>query len=311
MEVEQVLPEPNEAELAEITALLKADEPATEVAPQKAEQEEIPNPAGELEAGETEPKPAETAKPETAATESKPESKDLAEKDENDPKLSKYEKARVREAKAWKKIEQEKAEVARERAEIAKLREQSEYAKQAKQSEPEPTPEQWDALAKRYEQEGKFEFADAAKRYAEESRQKAAKAAQASPPKSAEFVQLQRSWWEKAKAEHPDVVQKGAALNQAVLKLIESDPSIKDHPKGFYFAVKLAANELQAGLVSNLQKEAEQLRAENQKLKAQTEVSSAGTAVGLPRERTFDQMNTDEQEAYLRRHAAGTPMGQD
>lgn len=306
-----VLPPPNEAELAEITALLAEDKPAGEPASEVGEQEQIPLPAEETTAREAKPEPEATAKPEPEATEKKLEAETKPdEKDEykDDPKLSKFENAKRREAKAWQKIKAREAELEKQQAEVNRRLQEAEVASRARSNEPALTPEQCEAVAAAYEQEGKFELAENAKAYAARLRAEQQKRANAAPPKSAEFVQSQRQWWEQAKREYPDVVKKGSRVNTEIQAILNDAPELKDIPRGYYYAATIAELRVRAEKQADLMKEAESLRAENKKLKAQTEVEGGGSPVGLPKEKTFEQMSANEQEAFLRDAIASTPF---
>jgi hypothetical protein len=105
------------------------------------------------------------------------------------------------------------------------------------------------------------------------------------------------------------VVKKGSRVNQEVQAILADAPELKEIPRGYYYAAALAEHRVRSEKLSDLTKEAESLRAENKKLKAQTEVEGGGNPVGLPREKTFEQMAVGEQEAFIRNLAATTPFG--
>jgi hypothetical protein len=247
----------------------------------------------------------QAAKPEE--TEAKP-----GEKPDDKPK-SRYEKARERQERTWAEVNAEKDAIRKEReafaAEREKFeREREEIKAQREKAEGEFTPDQYESAAKRFEDEGKFDLADLARKKAQDLRSNPP-AAQAVAVRQHQEAQ-KREWALKAGQEFPELAKDRSPLQQRVAQLFQSDPELKAHPKGIYLAARLASLEAEAAQgktqavrVSELEKELGLAKARVQELEGLTAPGGPGSAPSLGGAKSFEQMSDAEQFAELSRHA--------
>lgn len=233
--------------------------------------------------------------------------KDKPKDEPGDEKLSRFEKAKRREAEAWNKINAEKTRISEERAALAKERE----ALQATKPAPAPkfTAEQYESAAEKFEAEGKFDLAEAAR--------EEAKAIRANPPKpeaqpetkpvekSKEFVELQSKYWDQAKKEIPEVTDPKSPVNATLREILKIEPEFMQHPKGPYFAAKLAKAETASARVPELENQVETLKTELAKLKKLTALPDGGIPTQIKGEKNFEDMTTEEMERTLKKQLAG------
>lgn len=226
----------------------------------------------------------------------------------------------------WKKLEERNAEIAererrlaeRERSlETGQHRQSSTTRSDATTSE-EYTPEQWDRAADTWQKQGKFDLADAAREKAEELRRNPPQRSQErrsesraitsnEPPEETPGTpQFTAKWQEnltQLTAEHPELKDPKSELYQATAKVLESDKRFSRFNDGIRAAFEIANLQLQANRVPTLEAKVKEQSEELAKLRAATQ-PGAGTTETALKEKSFEEMSSAEQEAYLQQRAA-------
>lgn len=184
---------------------------------------------------------------------------------------TRYEKARARQDNAWKQINDEKAAIKAERERLE--RERSEFSQRQQQDAAQYTPDQYDQAAKKFEEQGKFDLADAARARAAELRK--------NPPPTPQQQEVLRQqqerhqaqmkeWWGKASVDYPDVAKSGTPANNALRTFLQAEPDAVRSPKGMYYAARLVTAETAAARVPAMEQELGALRAKVKELEALT-----------------------------------------
>lgn len=223
------------------------------------------------------------------------------------PEKSRYVKAQERLGQSWEELNAQKAAFKAEqetfKAERARIEQERQSAEQAKAAE-EFSPDQYEAAAKRFEADGKFDLAELAKAKADQLRRNP-------PVKPAEADAAARKEWAlKAGVDFPELSKTNSPLQVRVSQLLTDEPDLKQHPKGIYLAARLANLEAEvtrgqtasASVVAK-DKELGQLKAKVKELEALTAPGGGDGVSRLPAGRTFEQMSSDEQFAELERQA--------
>lgn len=293
---------------AELDRLMTADaasanSPATTVAP---------NPSATPEAQRAAPTTEPTAKPNSASTDT-PATTDpqgQQQQTQTTPKPgeqpaakepTRYEKARARQDNAWKQINDEKAAIKAERERLE--RDRSELSQRQQQDAAQYTPDQYDQAAKKFEEQGKFDLADAARARAAELRK--------NPPPTPQQQEVLREqqerhqaqmkeWWGKASVDYPEVAKAGSPANAALRTFLAAEPDAVRSPKGMYYAARLVNAETAAARVPGLEQELGALRAKVKELEALT--GPGPTALPAQAGRTAEKSEA-EQFADLERQA--------
>lgn len=240
--------------------------------------------------------------------ETKPEAK--AEAKPEDPKAgakaeSKFAKNRARLEGSWKELNAEKATVrataetlqARE-AELAK-REAAIQEAEAKAKAPKYSPEDYERAAEKFESQGKYDLADAAREQAKELREHPPQPAPTDAEAEAAFQSEQKQWWAKAATDFPAVAKQGSAENTALQALIKAEPGVLGDPKGLYYAARLVAAETSAARVPDLTKQVGDLSAKVKELQGKLAIPAEGSAPGNAGPLSFEQKSEGEQESEL------------
>lgn len=253
------------------------------------DERESPSPAAKETPAETPEvkKPEEPTKPEPKSAEADPE-KIEPPKDETPYQKAVREK-RDREAKAWQKIEEEKSQLARDRAELEQARKTP-----AQPAKPKPfIPDGEDFSAKDYaaayhenvrkfnEAKAAFDEAEAAKfadlaRQAQFHHNRVVQAEQ-----QHRTNQIQRNWDAEIASEIervPDLKldetgKPATDLGRRVLAILDEYPELKGRKGGFTRAVKAAQAHLGAESASALQAQVEKLTKENERLTRSTSIN--------------------------------------
>lgn len=231
-----------------------------------------------------------------------------APKDDKQP--SRFEKAKARKDDSWEALNKQKDEHKAERDAFQKERdtfnaEKAQWQKQRDEAQAKYKPEDYEAAAERWEAEGKYDMADAARAQAKKLRE--------NPPQTTQQVEnnhdaLAKQWWGKAMIDFPDVAKQGSAQHEALKQFLGSEAEIAQHPKGLYYAARLISSESAAARVPVMEKELSQLRAKVKELESLTAPAGDGAAARLSGERSFDQLTDAEQFAQLEREAGQVGM---
>lgn len=214
------------------------------------------------------------------------------------PKQSAYAKEVERRDKSWKTLNAEKEAFAKAQAEFQAQRQQFEQSRKAA-AKPAYTPEQYDAAAAKFEGEGKYDLAEAARAEAKRLRESPSEADQARAAQSqAQLEAAQKQSFAKARQEFPEVGQKGSPLHTALMEFLKEEPGVLDHPNGVYIASVFVKNRLEAARVPDLVKENDSLKSRVKELEALVTIPGGGPGK-LPAPKSFEEMSLKEMEAEL------------
>jgi hypothetical protein len=219
---------------------------------------------------------------------------------------SRYAKVQERLRGGWEELNTSKEALKVERDTFGKEREAFEAEKrdfQAKReaAERQYKPEEYEAAARDFEVEGKFDLAELARQQAAQLRK--------NPPKAKDDA-AHKEWATKAGMDFPELMQDNSPLQVRVAQLLAEDADLKRHPKGMYVAARLASLELEAqkykraaaGIAEKEQKISD-LEKRVKELEGLTAPGGEGGAQQLPGTKTFEQMSEDEKFAELQREA--------
>jgi hypothetical protein len=219
---------------------------------------------------------------------------------DKEPAKSKYAREVERQDRSWKAINERKAELDRREAEVAKR--DGELRQMAAQAAaPKFTAEQYAQAADKFEADGKYDLAEAARAKAAELRSNPP--AEATARAAQEQARLQEGLdasWRRVKEEMPEALDKSGPLNAALIEFIKAEPDALRHPNGPHLAAQFVKAQLLAKEAGALKAEAEGLRAKVKELEARTTVPSGGLAK-VPEPKGFNQMTLKEQERELER----------
>lgn len=251
-------------------------------------------------------KPAGTADPKAGQPQNdqKPPDGQSKPKDDpqDDPKASRYAKEMARQERSWKAINERKSALDQREAELAKR--EAEMVRRAAQSEgerPRYTAEQYERAAAKFEADGKYDLAEAAREKAKELKANPQADAQARQGQaSARQQQALDASWAKVKADMPEALDKSHPFNAALRDFIAREPDVLGHPNGPYLAAQFVRAQLAAAQAEGWRKEVETLRAKVKELEAQTTVPGGGLN-RTPRIKEFHEMSSEEQAAELQR----------
>jgi len=232
-------------------------------------------------------------------TSDKPETKDV-----------KRVKEEARLAESWKKLEAEKAQV---RAIQAELQRKAEEAEKASDPTSPAKPEELRKFAREWEEEGKDDLAKAARIQADKLEEKIRKDAERSERKIREFNENWSASVNRMIQEHPELKDESSDLGKRVISLLKSEDAelrnlINSTPNGFIYATQIAKMQKAAEESEALRTEIESLRKENGELRKKTSLSASGSQKPAKR-KSFDEMDSRQQEAFLRSMAVDSDAG--
>ncbi len=260
-------------------------------------------------------------------TESGKAGKPESEQAEDESKLSPYERARRREAKTWKQINETKAELELQKAEIAAERSRLEKERAADAERPRSAPKYsrreyleaasgFEARARQHEEAGRFEEADRDLALAKTAREEAARGGERGEGRGAKegaALTPQTSGpeeaWKSVKQQMPELLDPNSPLNRETVALIKAKPEILKGADGPYRAVLQAGRSLvakletEAGKVPALTQQVEALTKQVAELRALTSLPGGGgpTRLGGGGAEDFASMPADKREAELKR----------
>jgi hypothetical protein len=221
---------------------------------------------------------------------------------------------RVREearlSESWKRLEAEKAQV---RAIHAELQRKAEEAQKASDPTSPAKPEELRKFAREWEEEGKDDLARNARLHAEKLEQKLRSDAERGEKKVREFNDTWQSSVQRMIVENPDLKDETSDLGRRVISLLKSDDPelrtlINSTQNGFIYATQIAKMQKAAEESEALRTEIESLRKENGDLRKKTSLSVSGNQKPAKR-KSFDEMDSRQQEAFLRSMAVDSDSG--
>jgi len=267
----------------------------------------------------TEDKPSEVEPEKPADEESSEEEKPEQTEDEEKSK-SKYARAKKtqeRANKTWRDVNAEKAAVKKERQELES--QQKAFTEQQSVSRDEITqrsansrysPDEYEAIAKEFEDEGDHANAEAALKAAKQARE--AVAEQDAKSQQAKFVAKWDSNWKAAAAEHGDLNDQNSDLFKMVGRLLERKPVLTQYPEGITDAVEGATMYLKADRATSLEKQISELKKKVAEYEEKTQLNGSQPGGNILEVETFDNLPVDQQRSELMKamqHADDTGAG--
>lgn len=219
-------------------------------------------------------------------------------------------KEEARLAESWKKLEAEKAQVRAIQAEFQRKIEESEKAS-------DPTspakPEELRKFAREWEEEGKDDLAKAARVQADKLEQKIRVDAERGERKVKDFNETWGSSVNRMIAENPELKDESSDLGKRVVSILKTEDAelrnlINSTANGFVYATQIAKMQKAAEASEALRTEIESLRKENGDLRKKTSLSVSGSQKPAKR-KSFDEMDSRQQESFLRSMAVDSDSG--
>ena len=285
---------------AESSAIAKQSQEASEKPENKEE-----------EKGSDEPveSPKET-KQEDSKAESSDSEKSLNASETSEAKDIKRVREEARLSESWKRLEAEKAQV---RAIQAEFQRKIEEAERASDPTSPAKPEELRKFAREWEEEGKDDLAKAARVQAEKLEGKLRRNAELGERRFKEFNETWSSSVNRMIAENPELKDESSDLGRRVISLLKSDDAelralINSTQNGFVYATQIAKMQKAAEASEALRTEIESLRKENGELRKKTSLSASGSQKPAKR-KSFDEMDSRQQEAFLRSMAVDSDAG--
>jgi len=254
-----------------------------------------------------EDKPSEEVEPEKPADDSssgeeKPEQTEDEEKSQS--KYARAKKTQERANKTWREVNDAKAALKKERAELKT--EKAAYQEQQAQSLAEIqqrsatsrySAEEYEAIAKEFEDEGDHTNAEAATEAAKQAR--VAVTEQDAKTQQAKFVAKWDANWKAAAAEHKDLNDQDSKLFLMVNQLLHKKPVLTQYPEGITDAVDGATLYLQANRAESLEKQVSDLKKQVAEYEEKTQLNGSQPGGNILEVETFDSLPVDQQRAEL------------
>lgn len=219
-------------------------------------------------------------------------------------------KEEARLAESWKKLEAEKVQVRAIQAEFQRKIEESEKAS-------DPTspakPEELRKFAREWEEEGKDDLAKAARVQADKLEQKLRVDAERGERRVKDFNDTWSSSVSRMIAENPELKDESSDLGKRVVSILKTEDAelrnlINSTQNGFVYATQIAKMQKAAEDSEALRTENESLRKENGDLRKKTSLSASGNQKPAKR-KSFDEMDSRQQESFLRSMAVDSDSG--
>ena len=279
----------NREDMLAMLAGEEAEESPTSKVEESPTSAEEPTAASEEVQADEEVKPEETKQPDSEE-ESKVESR-----------YEKLRKGEARQAKAWKKLEEEKEKFQEQKrlleADREKLNsERINVAEELVKAGEEYSPETYEAVAQNFRDEGEPELAEQAEAMAEDARNKKSNA-----NKTLETEKFKKEW-QTSVAElsesNPDLKNPESELHKAVKYLLENKPALQMYPGGFRDSVEVAQMYLDAQALDKVKQENKGLKSELEKLKKKMNLGG-GDVAKRPSPQSFNRMSREDQRDAL------------
>jgi hypothetical protein len=159
------------------------------------------------------------------------------------------------------------------------------------------SPEEYEALAREFEDEGDDKNAESATKAAKQARE--AIAEQDAKTQQAKFVAKWDSNWKSAAAEHGDLNDQNSDLFKMVGRLLEQKPVLTQYPEGITDAVEGATMYLQANRSASLEKQVSDLKKQVAEYEEKTQLNGTQPGGNILRVESFDQLPVDQQRDEL------------
>jgi len=259
----------------------------------------------EQESVETEDKPSE--EPEQPADDKSSEEEQTEQAKSGEKSQSKYSRAKKtqdRANKTWREVNAEKAALKKEREELAAQRqaltEQQDKSLaeiQQKTATSRYSPDEYEAIAKEFEDEGDHANAEAARKAADQAR--SAVKEQESKAQQAKFVSAWDANWKSQAKEHKELNDQNSELFKMVGQLLERKPVLTQYPEGINDAVEGAVMYLQANRSASLEKQVSDLKKKVAEYEEKTQLNGSQPGSNILQVESFDKLSTDKQRAEL------------
>ena len=272
---------------ANIAPVPQAEEPGREsvVTEDKPSEEEPVKPADDESSGEE--------KPEETEEDKKPQTK-----------YSRAKKTQERANKTWREVNDAKAGLKKQQAELDSERKafQDQQTKSLaeisqRSANSRYSPDEYEAIAKEFEDEGDHANAEAAKKAAEQAR--SAVADQDAKSQQAKFVAKWDTNWKAAATEHKDLNDQESKLFKMVGQLLERKPVLTQYPEGITDAVEGAVMYLQADRAESLEKQVSELKKKVAEYEEKTQLNGSQPGGNVLEVETFDSLPVDQQRSEL------------
>ena len=266
--------------------------------PQAEEPEKVPETIPDKTSDKEPVKPAD----EESSVEEKPG--ETAAEEKSQSKYSRAKKTQDRANKTWRDVNAEKAAMKKERQELeaqqkAFTEQQSvsrdEIAQRSAQSR--YSPEEYEAIAKEFEDEGDHTNAEAATKAAEQARE--AVVEQDAKSQQATFVAKWDTNWKQAASEHKELNDQESDLFKMVTRLIEKKPVLTQYPEGITDAVEGALMYLEANRAESLEKQVGDLKKQVADYEEKTQLNGSQPTGAALEPETFERLSADKQRGEL------------
>ena len=272
---------------ANIAPVPQAEEPGQEsvVTEDKPSEEEPVKPADDESSGEE--------KPEETEEDKKPQTK-----------YSRAKKTKERANKTWREVNDAKAGLKKQQAELDSERKaiQDQQTKSLaeisqRSANSRYSPDEYEAIAKEFEDEGDHANAEAAKKAAEQAR--SAVADQDAKSQQAKFVAKWDTNRKAAATEHKDLNDQESKLFTMVGQLLERKPVLTQYPEGITDAVEGAVMYLQADRAESLEKQVSELKKKVAEYEEKTQLNGSQPGGNVLEVESFDNLPVDQQRSEL------------
>lgn len=219
-------------------------------------------------------------------------------------KYSRAKKTQDRANKTWREVNAEKAALKKEREELEAQRqaltEQQDKSLaeiQQKTATSRYSPDEYEAIAKEFEDEGDHANAEAARKAADQAR--SAVKEQDAKAQQAKFVSAWDTNWKSQAKEHKDLNDQDSELFKMVGQLLERKPVLTQYPEGINDAVEGAVMYLQANRSASLEKQVSDLKKKVAEYEEKTQLNGSQPGSNILQVESFDKLSTDKQRAEL------------
>ena len=259
------------------------------------------------ESVETEDKPSEEVEPEKPADDSSSGEEKPEETEEDKKPQTKYSRAKKtqeRANKTWREVNAEKSALKKERAELDSERKsfQEQQTKSLaeisqRSANSRYSPDEYEAIAKEFEDEGDHANAEAARKAAEQAR--SAVVEQDAKKQQAKFVAKWDTNWKAAATEHKDLNDQNSELFKMVGQLLERKPVLTQYPEGITDAVEGAVVYLRANRSESLEKQVSDLKKKVAEYEEKTQLNGSQPGGNVLEVESFGNLPADQQRAEL------------
>lgn len=197
----------------------------------------------------------------------------------------------------WNKLQAEKEAFKKEQAELESFKEKAFKEIREARHKSQFSPDDYEAAAQRFEDEGRDEMAEEARKQASQMRDEYAR-------EKAELEQHRREQaWQSNFQElvnaQPELAEDGSELNATVKKLLTEKPLLQTYPEGIQDAVAAANLMLDNQRMKSVEAERDELAAKVKQLESKLQPGAASVAP-LEQGNGFNSLTREQQREYLR-----------